>query len=173
MESEDEGFVYAPWISSLRGHPPFKFMTYHEFSRMQRQTIDDLRAREGVRVLIAVEEKVGEPKFGWICYEWQRPVFVLHYVYIRNIYRKKRIASRLLEKVGVVIGETPIVATALTKAITYHIERWKLDFNPYAGWRKTNHKDCSGASGAGRNPGGVEERDAAAPEVQEHQPGEG
>jgi len=141
---EDDGFIFKNWISGLKACPPWRHMRYGEFSRQQAKVIEELLHRPGVEVMVAVEEQCGEPKFGFICYEWRDKTFVLHYIYIRKWYREKKIATRLLKFAGVALGKTPVVASSWTKALSYHQERWNIDWNFFAAWSQdatANHKD--------------------------------
>jgi len=152
-EDEDEGFVYRHWIDSLRPQPPYRHMRYGEFSRQQRKVIEELLDRPHVEVMLAVEQKCGEPKFGFICYEWRGPILILHYIYLRDLYRRKRIATRLLQFAGARLGKTPIVASTWTKQISYYEDRWNIQFNYFLAWRRTDahHTDLGDRQGAGGN----------------------
>ena len=132
--AEDEGFLFKNWINPLSNTRPFRNMQFSLFAERQREVIKGVLGRVRVMTKLAVQEDCGEPKFGWICYEWKKPVFVLHFIYVRQHYRNKKIASRLLQTAGVILGETPVVCTSWTSSINYHATAWNLDYDPFLAW---------------------------------------
>jgi len=143
--AEDEGFIFKNWINPLSNTRPFRAMQYSLFAERQREIIRRVLRRVRVKTKLAVQEDCGEPKFGWVCYEWSGPIFVLHFIYMREHYRDKKVASRLLQSAGVILGETPIVCTSWTKAMSYHVDAWRLGYDPFLAWEDgidADHKYC-------------------------------
>lgn len=137
MEDQDTGLIYGTWLRSLRPHPPWREMRHADFKRHQERVID--RCLNRGETLLAVHPD-GEPKFGWVCYEW-RPngdgsEFVLHYIYVRSCYRQHNIASALLQFAGAALGKRPIIATHWTKALSYQRERWNIVYDPFLAWEE-------------------------------------
>jgi GNAT superfamily N-acetyltransferase len=134
MQEDDSDLVYAGWMDSLKGQMPYSQMRNQTYRAGQAAVIAGLLEKPQVEVLIAAHPD-GEPKFGFLCYEWDSEDFILHYIYVRSTYRRHNIASALLQFAGVNVGKRSITATHWTKDIRHYREKWNLDFNPWLAWR--------------------------------------
>ena len=91
---EDEGVVYNAWCNQIRKLPPFREMGREEFAAHKRKVIEDIVARCGVR--FAVHPDHTDQVFGWIRGEKQEDDHVLHFVYVRGIFRQAGIGTTLM-----------------------------------------------------------------------------
>ena len=132
-EDKHEPFVYGTWIRSLWAAVPWKSMRHAEFKPKQRNSIDRLLARPGVKALIACDPS-GEPLMGHCVYERDEDgLFLLHYIYVRSMFRVDHIGTGLLRAAGLHVGVEPMAATAWTKGINYQQKRWLVSYDPGRG----------------------------------------
>lgn len=97
----DMAFVMDSWLRSFgkgrtwvfRGVQGDRFYTGH------RKVVDNI-VKRGV-VLAACLEEVPDAVLGWICVEPN----CIHYVYVKNKYRRKKVASELLRQATRLMGE--------------------------------------------------------------------
>ena len=128
-----DGFVFKSWIKTLRRECPYMHMAYGDYQRGQKRVIEGLLARPNVECWLAVNAEHMEPYYGYICYEWREGTFVLHFVYVRKLYRQMGVATALMAFAG--HGATKgLVATAHSKALSYHHKRWAIRYDFFAGW---------------------------------------
>jgi hypothetical protein len=135
MQEDDSALVFGGWLDSLRGQMPYSQMRNQTYRKGQTKVIEEILRRPDASAMIAAHPD-GEPKFGFICGEWQGDNFILHYIYVRSTYRQHNIASALLQFCGVRPGKTPIVASHWTRDLRHYKEKWNLTYNPWLAWRK-------------------------------------
>ena len=140
MTPEDLDFIRPSWADSLYKEVPWRKMRRRDFKAGHRATMARLLARKGSICLIAVAPE-GEPKYGWVL----GAPGLLHYVYVRGIFRRSGVASRLLEnlaRVGDLVGDRDKDADQLVSCWTRHFRylegRWPALYNPYLA---LNHED--------------------------------
>jgi GNAT superfamily N-acetyltransferase len=95
VETGDWAFIYHSWKESLRDGL-FLHWSWVQYKRDMNHAIDRLRNDADVRWLVACDAEDPSCIFGWICYDWV--LSVVHYVYIKQPYRRQGIAKELLEK---------------------------------------------------------------------------
>lgn len=137
MTADDNDLVYGGWLDSLRGNTPYNQIRHGIYKPAQSAIISRLIKKPGVEVLIAAHPD-GEPKFGFVCYEWAGDDFVLHYIYTRSTYRQHNIASALLQFAGCSVGKREVTASHWTKDMKHYREKWNLSYNPYVAWGVCN-----------------------------------
>jgi GNAT superfamily N-acetyltransferase len=124
----DEGLVLASWARQIRKLPPFRQVSGEEF---KAHTLRLERLLQRCPPVIACEPKHPEQVFGWVCAELQGDDRVLHFVYVRNTWRRKGIARYLLElSFAGRMGEQDILYTHRGRS-TPHLEtKWRLRYEP-------------------------------------------
>ena len=129
---DDDGFIFRPWIEAVRPMAPFSEMGDREYLQQQKRLIEALVAPG--RVVIAASPK-GEPYYGFIC--WQEDPRALHYIYVRNPWRQKGIATGMMKYAGFLDGEKT-VGTSWTRCCPHYRHKWRLVYNPFLAWEKLN-----------------------------------
>lgn len=149
LQSEDIPFVMSTWLKSLwdsRGPATScmiagknaRFISNTAFFREHHRVATDLVKKCGV--VIAEVEGTEDEIAGYACAERRDTVqgeqFVVHYTYVKHLYRKLGIAKWLLEASGWKQGED-IVATHVTYVQTDGklTKRYSIENNPYLIWR--------------------------------------
>ncbi len=132
----DAGVVVGPWMAQLRDLPLseparaiFRRMGEAGWDR-QHGLVERIVA--GCPPLLAVHPDHHEQVFGWICGELAGGCQVLHQLYVRNMWRRRRVATRLLaELFGAGVGALPIFYSHPGKATQLLRQKWRLAFHPY------------------------------------------
>ena len=107
MDDSSLGYVISTWERSLR--PEYMDAENVDFGRAVRKRINQL-ILDGATFTLAVKPDDPNAIIGWICFDAHQ----VHYVYVRNTYRRVGVARRLVALAGV--PTTPISATHLTKS---------------------------------------------------------
>ena len=135
FQEGDEGVVFDPWrrqLSSIPGrdlHPRIFKMTAAELNAHMDDVVRPLVL--SCPPMVACEVDHPTQVFGWVCCEHQEDRQVLHFLYVRNMWRQKGVASQLLRHNFPALGKEPLYCTHPTRMMRHHEDRWCLKFNPY------------------------------------------
>lgn len=127
-EGQDDGIVYGPWMAQIRGLPPFRAMRPEVFTDY-RDTISDLLDRCGA--VVAVDPEDDHRAYGWICGEHKDGEQVLHFLYVRNAFRRYGIGKTLLRCQFPEFGKRVLYYTHPTRAMRHRSEPWRAIYNPF------------------------------------------
>lgn len=121
------GFAFAVPSRSGRwdGQSPLPTRLYlDEHERLVRDILDRSHT------LVATRPEDPDQILGWLCYE---PA-LLHYVYVKTIYRGWGIARRMLGRANIT-RERPAVFSHRTSHSDQKLKSRMAVFNPYRAWR--------------------------------------
>lgn len=128
---EDEAVIFSTWLKSFRyGEDPKTPCEDAIFFGYHRPLILRIIERAGTQVAVATLPDDTKTVLGWAVAE---PPSVLHYVYVKAPFRRLRVASRLLGRLGVDLSK-PCQYSHRTKFLVQAAAsaRWpRLTFNPY------------------------------------------
>lgn len=93
---EDVSFVMDSWLRSFRKSPYSGVVPRNLYVQVYSECIRQLLAR-GARLMVACNPEAPEQILGFICYESPG---VLHYVYVKELYRDSGIAKSLVAYAG-------------------------------------------------------------------------
>jgi ribosomal protein S18 acetylase RimI-like enzyme len=119
----DTAFVVDSWLKSFRsssGDVPGPI-----YWRSHREVVDALLQR--ANVLVACNPEDASQIFGWAAFEKRAGVLVLHYLYVKEPFRRYGIATRLLRT----LSAKGCQYTHHTKAFARMARTWRAHFNPY------------------------------------------
>lgn len=91
----DEEFLYSTWLKSYALSPTTRGIPRVIYNKGQRERINRLVADPLSVIDIACNPENNELIYGWCC----RTGNILHYVYVKNAYRRAGIAKALLEPI--------------------------------------------------------------------------
>lgn len=120
-EKDDKNFVIHSWLRSLRSFEPFyRTMTGETFFREHTKRVENALDR-GYCLVVCPRD---HPKIiaGYIVWETRIDDTIIHYVYIKEQYRKMGIASLLMDTVNT---DRNLVASA--RGIAFK----DIPYNPY------------------------------------------
>ena len=135
MEDGDLPLVYDSWLKSLRHDQKHRkgdaaLVRDADYYRWQRDAIDDIMVQSPVWVACDPEDEGNV--MGWAC--GMEPV--LHYVYVKELFRGHGVARALIAKVRELgSGDEPLIVTHLTAPALQWRERHPIRYNPYLAWR--------------------------------------
>lgn len=119
----DYNFLASSWLKSFRKFEPK--ISADVYYKHHNKLIDLIMQR--AKVIIACNEHDEEQVFGYIVYE-ECPISIVHYVYVKEAYRKMGIA-KALGKAGHITDV--FVFTHLTHASYTVFKDKKSYYNPY------------------------------------------
>jgi GNAT superfamily N-acetyltransferase len=113
--SPDEmSFILDSWLKSYKFSPWAGVMENHKYFVQQREAIEALLAR-GSQITVA-EVPDTDRVAGWICHEHKPGIDVVHYVYVKDPWRKMGIGGALVDET---CREREILYTFRTRASKY------------------------------------------------------
>ena len=133
-EDSDQSFILSSWLKSNRDGPLTSFLCNHDYYDFYNKLV--LKTFSRCPVLVAFVSEVPEEIAGWICYEEvfdEVKKLIVHYIYVKPIYRKVGVARMLLNAAGF-DGKEEITATHVTYIQTDNrLDRakYKIVSNPY------------------------------------------
>ena len=119
--SDDMNFIYSSWLSAIATSE--KRRTPKDIVYKNHRPIME-RALAESSVLIACMDDYKDQILGWLCYDRD----ILHYLYIKQPFRKHGLANMLIEHTGV---KEPLTVTHWTWRLWDISKTHKLVYNPY------------------------------------------
>ena len=125
---EDLNFIFNSWLVSYRnGKPthnidnPFYYAGQHKLmERIIRQS----------KILLAVDAENTEDIYGYLIWEEIDGVFVMHYAYVKQTFRRLGLIHKLLKEAGR-NSELTGIYTHDSKCAKFVGQRLNLYYNPY------------------------------------------
>ena len=125
----DEGFIFDSWLKSYKFMSQFaKNIPSETYYPSHRQIITGIIARPTTEVLIAHPEDDADVILGYMVKE-RVSVHVIHYVFIKEGFRRMGIAKRLMEHGEIAPSFTFTHWTYAMNALVFKIPQIK--YNPY------------------------------------------
>jgi len=133
MEESDISFVSNAWLKSYRG-AHFCAGCPNELYYIQHHTlIKDIWERSNITILC--DEMDGDQIYGFICYEVGEhlggEIGILHYVYVKHLFRSLGLAKGLLEDVQNQTGIKYWFASHSTSKLKHLAKDFKIEYTPY------------------------------------------
>ena len=99
VEHDDVPFIINSWLRSYwkatahnQGIAKNAYYTYHH-KLVEKAVKDEL-------IFVAVNTHDSEQIFGWCCFKDQYEMHILHYIYVKQPFRRFGIAQALLNSIG-------------------------------------------------------------------------
>lgn len=118
----DEALVYSSWINQVRNCAPLAGQDPREHRRVVAALLDRCPP------VVACHPDCPDQVYGYVCAE---PPNALHFVYVRNTWRRFGIGSMLVGHVLPGFKEQTTYVTHNTRAVPHLRLPWRLAFNPY------------------------------------------
>lgn len=132
----EERLIFGNWIQHLRTMGEYRRMSREQW-RAKRDQLGDLVRRCKPVIIRSIQD---EPCYGFICAEYQGEAQVLHFLYIRNMWRRRGFANVLMRVSFNRLGRAPIYYTHPMRATRYFKDRWQLVYRPKRiFWREDDH----------------------------------
>jgi hypothetical protein len=132
---EEFNFIFSAWLKSYKsGNYAMRFVKGETYFRVQHLLIENLLARSGVKVLIAMakdgtDNTTDLPIVGFVCTEESGKV--LHYVYVKEAFRNMGVSQSLIKAAGVDLNNASF-SYWTTRFEEQFVRKTKgLSYNPY------------------------------------------
>ena len=106
----DLPYIHQTWIRSYKSAPRSRRMDPNEYWCRQSVTIEKCLQSSSILVARMAGKDAPDTILGWICFAGD----VLHYVYVRKVFRNQGVASGLLAEAG-----RPTIASHFTPHLKY------------------------------------------------------
>lgn len=127
----DAAFVFSTWQKSYRNGSGFiRRVSGKIYYDAQREVIEALMRRPSTTVAIACNRAEADQIYGWICAEKHNNAVVVHYVYVKSMFRGQGIGKALLKAFDVG-PSVDMYYTHHTHHADAHVVRPNVFFNPY------------------------------------------
>ena len=125
----ETNFIYHSWIKSGFRSRVYEMIAKEIYTNAQHDVITHVLAR--ANVIVAQELNKPENIYGYLIYQYVDGVFVVHYAYTKQIFRRLGVLASLLKAAGFDSKSNMGFYTHSTKA-AYDIEtRLNMFYNPY------------------------------------------
>lgn len=127
--ADDEGVILGPWRSQIKGLPPFFRMPKTEFDDHMSDVVEATLDRCGATM--ATHPDHDDQVFGWVCGEMIDDKQVLHFAYVRGVFRNHGIGGYLLRLAFPKLKQEPLYFTHMTRAMKHYEKKWNTVYQPY------------------------------------------
>lgn len=123
----DRGFVFSAWIRGAYEVEPTCYQPRARFETHQRAHID--RCLALATTMVACHPDSPGDLFGFVCMSNIGGVAVVHWIYVRGMWRKRGIARSIIQRLAP--NAHVVVATQWSKHCPWIRRRIRLFFDPY------------------------------------------
>lgn len=95
---DDLKFILSSWVRSYCRHGKGESLLRKLFVDAVRGTIGDILQQPTTRIVVACNRLDPNIIFGWACYDVAHEFPVLHYVYVKELFRGGDIGSTLVKQ---------------------------------------------------------------------------
>lgn len=99
--TEDRAFVISTWSRSFKVCHSAGLISSESWPVVMHAELERILDRDGARVILATDKFDTDFFFGWIAADTSGAVPVLDYVYVKEPYRRRAVARRLFDAIGI------------------------------------------------------------------------
>jgi hypothetical protein len=125
---KDDPFIHSTWVTSLHSGKPHCFTPWDSFCLSQNKLIDDIDHVS--KTLIACLSEDQEVILGYLTYSHINEIFIIHFGYVKNKFRKNKIMNDLLEIADNQYKNKLICITNYTKSYESLNQRYSIIYDP-------------------------------------------
>lgn len=100
-DSDDRSFIVSTWSRSFKLSHSAGLIHSDDWPTVMHTQLERILDRDGARALIACDRDDGDYFYGWIAADTTDRIPVLHYVYVKEPYRRAGIARQLFTAIGI------------------------------------------------------------------------
>lgn len=134
---EDESFLYNSYLKSYHNNYPIKLVPSAIYYKEQAKELK--RLFDTATINLAVFPEDANEIIGYVIYEYSSEALVLHYIYIKGMFRKKYIATKIIKEL---LGDIKlIICTHMFDSFNeakYKLPGVKMSYDPYFLTREPN-----------------------------------
>jgi GNAT superfamily N-acetyltransferase len=146
----DVAFIFNSWLRSYRDSYFAKGIAATVYFTEHHKVIEQLL--KTCTVYIACDSTDTSNIFGYICAEEIDGIFVIHYTYVKETYRKLGVSKMLVKYFGVELGEKASIYTHKTKIGNAIAEKKHCIYSPYVAFT-SEYRNKEGINESGNKKG--------------------
>lgn len=126
----DVPFIFNSWLKSYKGSNACKSISAPIYYQFHHKTIETLLQKCSVKVVCSAADE--NQVYGYIVYELLETVPVLHYAYVKHLYRNMGLLSMMLYESGLGLengGFNTHESPSFNKIC--QVKKLKFIYNPY------------------------------------------
>jgi len=116
-------------MKSYRSQKIYQAVPNQLFYIEMSKVIDNLLTR--AEVLMITPSDNTDQFIGFICYETIGNNVILHYIYVKHLFRKMGIASDIVKDVIPYLSSKPVLYSHVSRIPEATLDKYKLIFNPF------------------------------------------
>jgi len=125
----DASFIIHSWLTSFREGDWVEGVPNQVYFHAHHKVVESILTRATVLVLCLPDAP--EVMFGWICVEACENGLIIHYLYVKNEFRKNRLASKLLNEVLEAEKPDVVFCTHRVRPMGFEFKKRGYIYNPY------------------------------------------
>lgn len=133
IRREDEKLIYSSWLKGSYEFSPNNFIPRELFLEHQSRLIQHCLNTFSTLILCHPDDP--DEIFGYICYSLVGKLLIVHWLYLKNMWRKintgESMVPYLLDELHPTWRDEPIIVTQFSKHFKKHKDKYNLVFNPY------------------------------------------
>jgi hypothetical protein len=129
MVPDDEAFIFTSWIKGFHQVTPMNFCPSSVYLPQQRLIIT--RLLETATTLVACLPEKPDDIIGYIVYEIVGGLMVVHWMYVKSLFRHNTVATSILQSLYPGVTTDPIVVTHNFNAFRDVRHRFNIQYDPY------------------------------------------
>lgn len=126
IENQDISFVFNSWMTSYRQSKNLVSVAQPFYFNGQHKLIEKILSK--AKGLLLVDKDNPSQIYSYLVYEFIDGIFVMHYAYTKQTFRKLGLLRRMLEKAGF---SSSGLYTHESKVARYVGDKLNLFYNPY------------------------------------------
>lgn len=125
----DASFIIHSWLQSFREGDMVEGVPNQIYYHHHHKLVTNLLRRAAVTVIS--DPSAPEVVFGWFCWESCDRGIIIHYAYVKNEFRRSRLASRVLDEI--LDSEQPeyVFVTHRVDPMGFEFRKRRWIYNPY------------------------------------------
>lgn len=126
---DDMGLIHSSWYKAVRETEPNNLIPVERFKPHMNRTIQSALKTGSVLVMCHPDEP--SEILGWVAYEWVAGVLLVHWIYVRRIWRGIGLAGWMMNQIDEQWRSVPIIATQPGPIASLHKAFNKIVYDPY------------------------------------------
>lgn len=125
---DDVNFIFNSWLKSFRGGTLATGVSNPIYYAQHHRLIEGIC--KSAQILVAVNAADLAQIFGYVAYEPMEGMNVVHYIYVKEPYRRLGLGKLLLEQAKI-DAKKPFFCTHRTNVMRFLERRYAFVYNPY------------------------------------------
>lgn len=133
-EEGDLNFIRSSWLRTYATSNFRRYMTREVYYTGHGELVDDILQR--CNALIAANPEDPSQIYAYIVFELYGDVLVLHFVYVKDVYRKLGFCGKLISLLQSGAKSRVTISSHANECFRFIDKKYNVLYNPYFLWRK-------------------------------------